>query len=657
MLEHRSSGIPIDGVATATLQTNHHKDLRHKYLLQPKLQLINHLTELGTKVVLTCGRSFTSCALCRSDAVVGRVAMSLQTKHGSVQKSRISKPCSQARSVRVHDALSPSQLKVKLMMAASSDKLDLSDCELTEVPEEVFNLSNLRELSLAGNQLTTLPGSIAALSNLERFVIAGNRLRDLPEEITQLSELVGLWAHGNVLHTLPDDWSQLTKLQSLSLAGNALQNVPCSIVSLTALTELNLAGNKLAQLPPGLQGLCQLEKLIVHGNQLQSLPEEIGLVPALKVLHAMGNDLVSIPDTLTASACLEILNLADNKLTVLPDDWSAMRSLVSLLLYGNSIVELPLSLARLPSLRTAWLEGNPFKADAAAAFCDAVPSGSPLARIGLSAEQLPSNVAVGTKSAQGDGKVDGNGSTPGRQAVRLGTVAPGSGRGYFKLQRGPRSGRAHVEFADGTVGDRALLVAFGSAPGEPNWGGVVAKVRASCSDLAQREFDVLYVVDTRRSWYDGGDEGFDYWYQRLAGAVKSYKRVVMLGDSMGATAALMFSPLATAVLAFCPQVDLERSAIRPGSSSAWFAALRQRLMANVKASDADIQVFTGTWEHDLGQARLLPCEEVTLHVKQYDSHRLAYYLNAQEQLVPIIRRCLGEQMGNPAASARLANLL
>ena len=42
--------------------------------------------------------------------------------------------------------------------------------------------------------------------------------------------------------------------------------------------------------------------------------------------------------------------------------------------------------------------------------------------------------------------------------------------------------------------------------------------------------------------------------ERLEQICKTYKTVVMLGDSMGATAALLFAPLATSVLAFCPQV-------------------------------------------------------------------------------------------------------
>ena len=54
--------------------------------------------------------------------------------------------------------------------------------------------------------------------------------------------------------------------------------------------------------------------------------------------------------------------------------------------------------------------------------------------------------------------------------------------------------------------------------------------------------------------YAGGDNGRQYWWDRLAAVTGRYSRVLMLGDSMGATAALLFSPLATAVHAFTPQV-------------------------------------------------------------------------------------------------------
>lgn len=67
---------------------------------------------------------------------------------------------------------------------------------------------------------------------------------------------------------------------------------------------------------------------------------------------------------------------------------------------------------------------------------------------------------------------------------------------------------------------------------------------------------MLYVVDPYRSWYDGGETELMQrrYTSRLQQYTQQYKHVVMIGDSMGASAALLFSPLATKVMSFCPQV-------------------------------------------------------------------------------------------------------
>ena len=77
-----------------------------------------------------------------------------------------------------------------------------------------------------------------------------------------------------------------------------------------------------------------------------------------------------------------------------------------------------------------------------------------------------------------------------------------------------------------------------------------------CSYVPSRAFDVLFVVDPHRSWYCGGEpQALQHMYRsRLQQYTQQYNEVIMIGDSMGATASLLFSDLATYVLAFCPQV-------------------------------------------------------------------------------------------------------
>lgn len=89
-------------------------------------------------------------------------------------------------------------------------------------------------------------------------------------------------------------------------------------------------------------------------------------------------------------------------------------------------------------------------------------------------------------------------------------------------------------------------------------------------DVAYRCFDVLYVVDPYRAWYDGGEVGLmhERYTDRLRQYTEQYRHVVMIGDSMGASAALLFSPLATKVMSFCPQVGCCPHAVLRGQPQA-----------------------------------------------------------------------------------------
>lgn len=57
------------------------------------------------------------------------------------------------------------------------------------------------------------------------------------------------------------------------------------------------------------------------------------------------------------------------------------------------------------------------------------------------------------------------------------------------------------------------------------------------------------------------------------------------------------------------QVDLNTSSIRPGKSQAWLDALRQNILGSVQVAAGHgvmIVAHTGSWEHDVVQARFRP---------------------------------------------------
>ncbi|NXC85269.1 LRSM1 ligase, partial [Cercotrichas coryphoeus] len=128
--------------------------------------------------------------------------------------------------------------------AGADDTLDISRCELSEVPYGAFATCKVLQkkvLIIHTNNLTSLvPKSCSLLSLITVKVL------DL---------------HDNQLASLPADIGQLTALQVLNLERNLLKSLPQSIGDLAQLQILNVKGNKLRELPGSVSGLRSLRAL------------------------------------------------------------------------------------------------------------------------------------------------------------------------------------------------------------------------------------------------------------------------------------------------------------------------------------------------------------------------------------------------------------
>jgi internalin A len=138
--------------------------------------------------------------------------------------------------------------------------LNLTRLDLTELPESIAQLSQLRVLYLNHNQLRTLPESIAQLSQLQVLYLNYNKLTTLSESVTQLSQLGILSLSDNQLTTLPESIAQLSQLRLLYLDGNQLTTLPESLRKLTRLEGLYLHGNEALGLPPEMLGRLPQER-------------------------------------------------------------------------------------------------------------------------------------------------------------------------------------------------------------------------------------------------------------------------------------------------------------------------------------------------------------------------------------------------------------
>ncbi|XP_053852153.1 E3 ubiquitin-protein ligase LRSAM1 isoform X2 [Vidua macroura] len=151
--------------------------------------------------------------------------------------------------------------------AGADDTLDISRCELSEVPYGAFATCKVLQkkvLIIHTNNLTSLvPKSCNLLSLITVKVL------DL---------------HDNQLASLPAEIGQLTALQVLNLERNLLKSLPQSIGDLAQLQVLNVKGNKLRELPGSVSGLRSLRALDVSGNQLQELPRLLAHARTLQTL-------------------------------------------------------------------------------------------------------------------------------------------------------------------------------------------------------------------------------------------------------------------------------------------------------------------------------------------------------------------------------------
>lgn len=106
------------------------------------------------------------------------------------------------------------------------------------LPEAVFALTNLQELSIQRCKLFRLNSRINELKNLQYLILDHNKLVWLPDELCDLNELKVLSINNNLLYKLPDNLGQLQKLEQLNAWGNPLYVFPESIIMLMESLEV-----------------------------------------------------------------------------------------------------------------------------------------------------------------------------------------------------------------------------------------------------------------------------------------------------------------------------------------------------------------------------------------------------------------------------------
>lgn len=152
-----------------------------------------------------------------------------------------------------------------LALSETLEVLDLSDNQLSELPDNIAQLKKLRILFFARNSFTVFPAILAKCPSLSMIGFKSNQITKVPEQ------------------AFPP------KLNWLILTDNKINELPKTIGKCQWLQKCALSGNRIEVLPPEMANCKNLELLRVSANSLNAIPEWLFTLPKLSWVAFGGN--------------------------------------------------------------------------------------------------------------------------------------------------------------------------------------------------------------------------------------------------------------------------------------------------------------------------------------------------------------------------------
>jgi len=172
------------------------------------------------------------------------------------------------------------------------------NCSITEFPEVLSRIPNLKTLDLEYNKISHIPSTIWESKKLEVLNISSQRTKSptivkVDSVLVENYSLKKLDISSNPLEI--QDLSGLHGLEELNLSDCYLSEFPVGVVNLKHLKRLDLSGSYISEIPTSISELRALEYLDLSGNFFKMLPEDLYKLSNLVSLNLQNTQLASFP--------------------------------------------------------------------------------------------------------------------------------------------------------------------------------------------------------------------------------------------------------------------------------------------------------------------------------------------------------------------------
>lgn len=240
-------------------------------------------------------------------------------------------------------------------------KLDLSNNELTSVPDVLYNCTTLKKLNLKSNKLTAIDPRLFNLKELEELNLNSNSISEIPNEIGKLMNLKKLFLRMNELESLPNSVANLKKLEEIELYGNDFYKFPETLSASNSIKTILMGSNSIKHLPESVVDMEKLKYIDLSYNSL-SLKERdhISDFPARIIVNTKSYEdrFYSIHEAVEHKDISTYIHDNHNDYSNLELDLSVLQSTISLVLTHNKLKKFPPGVTALNNLKTLILRHN-----------------------------------------------------------------------------------------------------------------------------------------------------------------------------------------------------------------------------------------------------------------------------------------------------------